>query len=334
MLSSLSNDVELVEVTRGGRVECVHRGHVAVCDAAGELVMALGDPSAVIYPRSSCKMVQALPLIESGAAAAMGLRQDQLALTTASHSAAAYHTDRVNAWLSDLGMADSDLRCGVQMPRETAARDALIRAGGSPCQVHNVCSGKHAGFLTLTKHLKAGSEYNDITHPLQTAIKQCFEEVTGEDSPGYGIDGCSAPNHATTMHGLARAMAFFANAHKHSDTRSTAATSLVQAMTAFPELVNGNGKCATELMRVVGNGIALKDGADGMFIAILPHLGLGVAIKITDGTDRGAQAAIAMVLDKLGVLPASPAALGWSRPQIRNRNDIHCGDIRPAAALV
>ncbi|SMY08146.1 asparaginase [Flavimaricola marinus] len=329
----MSSDVELVEVTRGGRVECVHRGHVVVCDAAGDVVWALGDPSAVIYPRSSCKMVQALPLLESGAAAAMGLRQDQLALTTASHIAADYHTDRVNAWLGDLGLTDDDLRCGPQMPRETEARDALIRAGGTPCQAHNVCSGKHAGFLTLTKHLKAGPEYNDISHPLQVAIKQTFEEVTGEDSPGYGIDGCSAPNHATTVHGLARAMAMFANAHKHSDTRSTAATTLVQAMAAFPELVNGHGRSATELMRLVGNGAALKDGADGMYIAILPQLGYGVAIKITDGADRGADAAIAMVLDKLGVLPDSPAAREWTRPQIRNRRNIHCGDIRPAAAL-
>lgn len=333
MLSSLSNDVELVEVTRGGRIECIHRGHVAVCDAAGELVLALGDPAAVIYPRSSCKMFQALPLIESGAAAAFGLRQDQLALVNASHIAADYHTDRVTAWLTDLGLTDSDFRCGAQMPRDIDARNAMIRAGGTPCQTHNVCSGKHAGFLTLTKHLNAGPDYNDITHPIQVAIKQAFLDVTGEDSPGYGIDGCSAPNHATSMQGLARGMAFFANAHKHSDTRSVAATTLVQAMAAFPELINGNGNSCTELMRLVGDGAALKGGADGVFAGILPAQGLGIAIKITNGSERGKDAAMAMVLDRLGVLPDSPAAQKWSRPQIRNRNAIHCGDIRPAAAL-
>lgn len=329
----MNTDVELVEVTRGGRVECVHRGHVIVCDTAGEIVFSAGDPSAVIFPRSSCKMFQALPLIESGAAASAGLRQDQLALSCASHIGASYHTDRVQAWLADLGLSDDDFRCGPQMPSDKDARTGIIRAEQSPCQMHNNCSGKHSGFLTLSKHLKAGPEYIEPDHPIQVAIKQAFEEVTGEDSPGYGIDGCSAPNHATTMHGLARGMAFFAGAHQRSDTRSKAAQALIEAMTAFPELVSGEAKPCTELMRLTGGRVAVKGGADGVYAAILPDQGLGVAIKVSDGSDRGKDAAIAMVLDRLGVLPTGPATERWTRPQVRNWNKIHCGDIRPAAAL-
>jgi L-asparaginase II len=332
-MTTAPTDVPLIEVTRGPLVECVHRGHVAVCNAAGELVWALGDPSTVTFPRSACKMIQALPLVESGAAATMGLRQDQLALCTASHIAAAYHTDRINAWLGDMGLTDDDFRCGAQMPRDTEARDALIRSGGSACQVHNNCSGKHTGFLALTRHLKAGPEYNELDHPLQVAIKQAFEEVTEETSPGYGIDGCSAPNHATSLHGLARAMAFFANAHKGSDTRSKAAASLTEAMAAFPELVNGNGKPCTELMRLMGGRGSIKGGADGVYTAILPDLGLGVALKITDGADRAKDVAIANVLRKLGALTDTPAARAWTRPEIRNWNGLLCGEIRPAAAL-
>ena len=204
----MANPVDLVEVWRGELLECVHQGHVVVCDDTGQIVKAWGDPTAMIYPRSSCKMIQALPLVESGAAA--HLADQQLALASASHNAAAIHTDRVGEWLKDLGLKDDDFRCGPAMPMDEDARNGLIRAHEAPCQIHNECSGKHAGFLTLTKHLKAGPDYEVIDHPVQRAVKAAFEDVTGETSPMYGIDGCSAPNHACTVHGLARAMAFFA----------------------------------------------------------------------------------------------------------------------------
>src|SRR5690606_1312568 len=115
-----------------------------------------------------------------------------------------------NGWLRDLGLGDGDLRCGAEVSRDTDLRQAMIRAGEPPCQVHNNCSGKHAGFLTLNRHLNGGAEYVDLIHPVQIAARAAFEEVTGVDSPGYGIDGCSAPNFATTVQGLAHAMARFA----------------------------------------------------------------------------------------------------------------------------
>lgn len=329
----MTQPVPMTEIWRGPMAESVHLGHAVICDAGGEIVEAWGDPATTILPRSSSKMIQALPLVTSGAARVHGLTSEQLALACASHNGAAIHTERVNRWLADLGLSDDNLRCGPQDPDDKVAHKALLCSDTSPCQVHNNCSGKHAGFLTLTRHLGAGPDYHEIDHPAQVAIKQAFEEVTGEDSPGYGIDGCSAPNHATSLHALARGMALFANAHKGSDTRSKAATSLVDAMAAHPELVNANGKPCTELMRLVGNRAAIKGGADGVYAAILPEQGLGVAIKISDGSERAKDAAIAMVLDKLGVLPDSPAARVWTRPEIRNRRDIHCGDIRPAAAL-
>jgi L-asparaginase II len=243
--------------------------------------------------------------------------------------------DAVRAWLGKLGLADEDFRCGPQKPRDPAIRDALTRAHEEPCRVHNNCSGKHAGFLTLTQHLKAGPEYTAIDHPVQQACKAAFEETTQETSPMYGIDGCSAPNFAGSLHGLARSMAFFASAHTRSDVRSTAAARLTQAMATYPEMVAGETRACTNLMRAMDGKVAVKTGAEGVFIAIVPEKRLGVAVKITDGATRASEAAIAAILVKLGVLNANhPTAIDLMAPDIRNWDGLVTGRIRPTAALI
>lgn len=325
----------LVEVWRGPILESAHSGHAVVWDAGGGIVRAWGDPAAVILPRSSCKMIQALPLIESGAADAFALGEAQLALACASHTGAAIHTGKVKDWLADLDLGEDDLRCGPQMPDDREARYALIRAHEDPCQIHNNCSGKHAGFLTLARHLRAGPEYVDPDHPVQRAARTAFEEVTGEDSPGFGIDGCSAPNFATTLHGVARAMAWFASASEGGGARQDAAVRLWQAMVAHPVLVAGEGRACTELMRACTEPVALKTGAEAFFVAIIPGRGLGVALKIADGGTRAAECTIAAILVRLGVLEADhPATRAFMNAPIRNRRGIEVGTIRPAAALV
>ena len=329
----MANPFDLVEVWRGDLLESVHQGHAIVCDDSGQIVQAWGDPAAIIYPRSSCKMVQALPLLESRAG--KNLSDEQLALACASHNGAAIHTDRVGAWMKDLGLTDDDFRCGPQMPADRAARTGLIRADETPCQVHNNCSGKHAGFLTLSRHLNAGPGYDQIDHPVQQACKAAFEEVTQETSLMFGIDGCSAPNHACSLHGLARSMAFFASAGDRSDRRSQAAARLTQAMARHPDLVAGETRACTELMRAMDGKVSVKTGAEGVFTAIIPERRLGVALKITDGATRAAEAAIAAILVKLGVLDAAhPAAIARMNPPIRNRRDIVTGHIQPSAVLM
>ncbi|EKD60763.1 MAG: L-asparaginase II, partial [uncultured bacterium] len=199
--------VEMVELWRGGLLESTHRGHAVICDDTGAVVESWGDPGRVIFPRSSCKMLQALPLLESGAADAHGLSDAHIALSCASHQGAALHVNMAGRWLADLGLGEPDLRCGSHEPYDRDERDRLILAHEAPCQLHNNCSGKHSGFLTTVKHLKAGPEYVELDHPLQKAIKAATEEVTDEASAGFGIDGCSAPNFAMSVTGLARGMA-------------------------------------------------------------------------------------------------------------------------------
>ncbi len=323
--------VDLIELWRGGMLESVHRGHAVICDAKG-VVAAWGDPGAVIFPRSSCKMIQALPLLESGAADAAGLRADQLALACASHNGARIHVDRVSDWLGDLGLAEGDLRCGSHMPKDPPENARLTCSHESPCQMHNNCSGKHSGFLTLNRHLGAGPEYVLPDHPVQLAVKDAFEAVTAETSPGFGIDGCSAPNHACTITGLARAMAFFAQPSQ--DGRGQAAARLVQAMVTWPELVAGEGRACTELMRAMGGKVAVKTGAEAVFVAILPEKGLGIALKIMDGGTRASEAAITALLVHLGAIDAGHPVVAkyLSGPQ-KNWRGLVTGEMRLAAGF-
>jgi len=327
----MAQAVQLVDVWRGDLLESTHWGHAVVCDDTGQIVASWGDPDAVIYPRSSSKMIQALPLITSGAAARFGLGPEHLALACASHNGAAIHTDRVTDWLTTLGLADDDFRCGPQEPADIPARDAMIRTGESPCQMHNNCSGKHSGFLTLSHHLGAGPEYIDIDHPVQQAVRAAFEDTTGQDSPDWGIDGCSAPNFQTTVLGLARAMAWFASAADRYDRQSEAAVHLTQAMMTHPDLVAGEGRSCTALMRAMGGQAAVKTGAEAVFVAILPGKKLGVALKITDGATRASECAISTILAGLGVLDANdPVAQTYMNAPLLNRRGIDCGKIRPA----
>lgn len=321
----------MIELWRGGILESVHAGHAVICDEKGEIVEAWGDPQAVIFPRSSCKMLQALPLIESGAADRFGLTGAQLALSCASHNGAHIHTDAVSGWLGGIGLSEPDLRCGVQMPDDPPARKELTCSDTSPCQLHNNCSGKHAGFLTLTKHLGAGPEYVEPGHAVQKAVRAAFEEVTGEASPGYGIDGCSAPNFATSVHGLARAMSGFAAANPDGNTRDRAASRLWRAMVAYPELVAGEGRACTNLMRAMGGKVAVKTGAEAVFVAILPEQKRGIALKILDGGTRASEAAITALLVRLGALSADHPVVGqYLTDPIRSRRGIIAGATRLA----
>ncbi len=324
------NPAPFAEIWRGPFLESVHSGHAVVCDDTGQIVHAWGNPDAVVLPRSSSKMIQALPLINSGAADKAGLTTEQLALACASHQGAAIHTDRVSVWLKTLGLGDDDFRCGPQEPSDRDAREALIRAFESPCQIHNNCSGKHSGFLTLNQHLGGDANYVDPSHPVQRACLEAFESATQETSPGYGIDGCSAPNYACTLHGMARAMARFAAAADGS-----AEARLHQAMRLHPDLVAGEGRACTELMRAMNGKVALKTGAEGYFIAILPEQKLGVALKAACGTTRAAECAVTAILVKLGALDANhPAALKRMNAPIKNWLGVETGMLKPAAGLI
>ena len=188
--------------------------------------------------------------------------------------------------------------------------------------------------MTLAKHLKAGPEYIAPEHPVQKAVLEAFEMTTGSASPGFGIDGCSAPNFAARLIDIAKAMAWFASAEDRSDPASRAAVRLVNAMRTHPLLVAGEGRACTELMDAMGGRVAIKTGAEGFFVAIIPERKLGVALKITDGASRASACALATLLAEIGVLDKSHSiAQKYLNQPVLNRRGIETGRIHAASAL-
>lgn len=325
----------LVELTRGPLVESVHRGSVAIADANGNIRFALGDLATPVYPRSSLKPIQALPLVESGALDAFGLGDEEIALACASHSGEPMHTTRVAAWLKRIGCGESDLACGAHPPRFEPVAEEMIRKGWKPTRLHNNCSGKHTGFLTVARHWEIATHgYELHDHPVQRAVARTFGELAGdaEEMP-WGIDGCAAPNFAAPLAAQARAFARMASPEGLTENRARACRRIVRAMMAHPELVSGTGRACAILMRSAKGKAAVKIGAEGFYAAMLPEAGLGVVLKIDDGASRAAETAMAALLDRLGVLGDDSEARQLLRMPIANTRGVAVGERRPSGVL-
>lgn len=316
----------LVEITRGDLVESVHRGAVAIADATGAIRFALGDVETPVYTRSSLKPIQALPLVESGAAEAFHVSDEEVALACASHSGEPMHTARVSAWLKRLGLSEADLACGPQAPRHEPTLEAMLTTQTKPTRLHNNCSGKHSGFLTVASYFKVPTAgYVGIAHPVQQAVIAALQRLSGVSDAAWGVDGCAAPNFAIPLAAFARTLAQIAG------RRTEGADRILKAMIAYPELVAGTGRSCTALMRAAHGKAAVKIGAEGVYAAMLPEAGLGVAVKIDDGATRGAETAIAAVLEKLGVLDTD---IGLTHAPIINTRGDSIGERRPAKILL
>jgi L-asparaginase II len=327
----------LVEVTRGGIVESQHRGAIAVCDAAGRVAATWGDVSRAVFPRSAFKSLQALPLVETGAADAFRLTGEHIALACASHSSEPMHVERVEAWLGKIDCHESDLACGPHLPFHEPTAHAMLRSGERPCKLHNNCSGKHTGFLTVARHLKIATEgYERPDHPVQVLVRGAVASLCGVDANRMpaGIDGCAAPNYAIPLTNLAMGMARLGDTSKLDATRATAAKRIVAAWKAYPLLVSGTGRACADLMEAAKGRAVVKTGAEAVFMAVLPEQGLGVALKIDDGTTRAAETAMAKILMLFDAADErAPQLAKHLNPPIRNwRGDV-VGERRAAAAL-
>jgi L-asparaginase II len=328
----------LVEVTRGAMVESRHRGAIAIVDAAGAVRHQVGAIDRPIFARSAIKPLQALPLVESGAADKYGLGDAELSIACASHQGQPIHIETVTRWLDRIGLGPDDLECGAHLPTDLPSSQALIRAGQAPTALHNNCSGKHTGFLCTACCLGEPTRgYIEAEHPVQRRIERVLEEMTGLDlsHAPRGRDGCGIPVIGISLHGMARAFARMADPRGLPDERRAASTRLLDAMAARPEMIDGTAGMAYAVMSVAGATVRLKPGAEGVFCAALPGLGLGVALKIEDGTQRAAQLAIATVLDRLGCFDDSQrmALHPYLAPRLRNVAGVEVGAVRAAAAL-
>ncbi|WP_420408793.1 asparaginase [Hoeflea sp.] len=328
----------LVEVTRGDIVESRHRGMVSVVDADGKPVMALGEVSTPVFPRSAVKAMQALPLVESGAADTYGLGARELALACASHSGEPEHIQLAGDMAARAGLSEADFECGSHWSSEFKVLLEQVRSGPMPNQLGNNCSGKHAGFLCLACH--AGVDHHGYVgydHFVQSTIRDVMEDLTGA-SLGHdncGTDGCSIPTYAAPLDRVARGFARMAAGVHIGPERAKASRRLIEACMAEPFYVAGTGRACTELMRLAPGRIFAKTGAEGVYCAAIPEKGYGIALKCEDGATRGAEAMIGAVLAKLFEDDHDLAAKlsGWAEKRLKNWNGIAVGRIRPAAAL-
>jgi L-asparaginase II len=328
----MSNPI-LVEVLRGALVESSHRGAVAVADVDGVLVWTRGDVTRPVYPRSAVKPLQALPLVETGAAERYGLGEDELALACASHSGEPAHVAGVERMLAKAGLDAAALRCGVHWPLSQAAAHALARSGAATA-LHNNCSGKHAGFLCVACALGVAHEgYAAPEHPVQREVHAVLESLTGAALPPErcAVDGCSVPTWAVPLANLARAFARFGTGRGMTRERAKAAARLRAACAANPWHLAGTGRFCTGMMQRFGARVFVKTGAEGVYCGALPEQGLGIAIKCDDGAGRAAEVAMAAMIARfLALDAANRAALeSFLRPTLRNWNGIPVGALRP-----
>ena len=328
----------LVEVLRGGLVESRHRGAVAVVDADGKEMVAIGDIARPVFPRSAVKAIQALPLVESGAADAYGFGNREIALACASHAGESTHVEVAASMLAKAGLEQDAYECGAHWPTGQEAMVILARSGASPTPIHNNCSGKHAGFLCTCVH--CGIDHRGYTgpgHPIQELVREALEDVTGaaHSVPLRGIDGCSIPTYAVPLKNLALGFARMATGSGLSTKRAAAAKRILAACMAEPFLVAGSGRPDTAMMEAGQGRLFTKVGAEGVFCAAIPELGLGIALKCDDGTTRAAEVIIAATLASL--LPADDPLrirlFAMARPVLRNWRGIEIGSLRPVEVL-
>ena len=335
----------LAQALRGGMVESAHRGALAIVDADGDVHTQLGDTERPIFPRSAVKVLQALPLVASGAADRWQLSDAELALACASHGGEPLHAQTAAGMLAKAGVDVAALECGAHWPYHDGAIKALAAAGQSPSALHNNCSGKHSGFVCLGCLMADGKDSRDFLrgyvkpeHPVMREVSAALQASTGYDlsKTAVGTDGCSIPTYAIPLRHLGHAFARLGSGVGLSAEHQRAAARLRAAVAAAPFMVAGSGRFDSRVMERLGARVFCKVGAEGVYCAALPELGLGVAIKMDDGnTSRACEVVMAAVLEKLLMLNEADAQFmrGLSEVTLTNWNGIHVGQLRAAPEL-
>ena len=329
----------LVEVTRGDMVESRHRGAFAVVDLQGKVLLQAGDPEQLVYPRSALKPLQTLALIETGAADAFSVSDTEIALASASHNGEPAHVEAAKAWLERIGLGAEDLECGTHLPFYEPAAKELLRNGEAPTALHNNCSGKHVGFLTLALHLGVPTKgYIGYAHPVQQTLLGIEEMMAGVElrAAPRGIDGCGIPQYGAPLGNLALAMARFADPSDQPERRRNAVTRVRRAIAANPFMLAGSGRFCTRVIEAAKEKVLLKTGAEGVYMAALPEYGHGIALKAEDGATRAAEVMMGALLQRLEALSAAEcdALRDVFNPSVINRAGCRVGEVRPAAGSI
>jgi len=279
----------LATVTRGGIAESLHLGHLVVLNADGSTHLSKGSPELPIYPRSAIKSLQAAAMLKAG----LKVDADELAIVCASHSGSQKHIDLVTKMLTTRDISISQLKNAVDKP--LGEKEKISWGDKAPSQLAQNCSGKHAGMLITCKQNGWDmATYLDMNHPLQIAIKNEIEELAGEKVSAVSVDGCGAPLFALSLIGLARSISNLVKSNEAVHKQ------IVTACTTYPELVAGEGRLTTRMMKAVP-GLFMKEGAEGIEVCALPD-GRVIAIKIIDGSWRPVAPIIMEIFKRWGVV--------------------------------
>jgi L-asparaginase II len=311
------SDPIVVEVVRNGYVESVHRGRVVVTDPGGTIAVSVGADLAPMYPRSALKPLQTVGMVRAG----LDLEPELLALVAASHSGEPMHIEGVRRILGSVGLDESALQTPADWPLDEQAREAAIRSGGQKTPIAMNCSGKHAGMIASAAiHGWPIETYRDPDHPVQRAILQTIDDLTGEQARNLAVDGCGAPAYAVSLAALARAYGRLAAASTGPEQQ------IADAIRAHPAMASGSRRDECALHRAIP-GLLTKAGAEAVQAVGLPD-GRGLAVKISDGSPRARPVAMAGVLQRLG-LAADVIAEQASAPVLGHGERV--GEIRPCA---
>ena len=325
----------LVDVMRGDYLESQHAGAVYVVDDQGSELLSIGDVNALLFPRSAIKIMQALPLVESGAAAKYNLNNRQLALACSSHNGEPLHTQTAESILQAATLSASLLECGAHMPYHKPSEYQLVRTNKAPCALHNNCSGKHAGMLAFAAHQKLDLfNYIDLEHPVQQTIADVISDLTEFEikSAPCAKDGCSVPTWAAPLKSWAQALAKISRGKGLGESRKLSFNTLQQAVMAEPYYVAGTDRYCTNAMAKLSTPLFIKTGAEGVFCATLPEHGIGITLKCSDGSTRGAEMMLSATLKKLGLLKDEDQAVlnQMLNITLKNCNDFEVAHIKPA----
>lgn len=329
---------KLVEVTRGELVESVHSGVVVVVDKNMKVVARVGNPGSLTFIRSAAKPIQAIPVVESGAAECFNLDNEDIALITASHSGEMEHIRIMNKIMEKISLPKEALQCGTHWPLNKKSAKDLIKQGNKPDVYHCTCSGKHAGMLVLCKYMGWDlDEYYLPDHPVQNMMCEAISDFAqvNKDEIIIAVDGCGVPVFALTIENMAKIYARFGADEGFSEQRKKACKRIKEAMVEYPFLVAGTKRLATDLMQATKGKVVAKDGAEGVFCAAVPSQGLGFACKISDGSSRALGPVVINVLDQMGMLTKDEkkALINHSKVLIKNYRGENIGEIRSAFSL-
>ncbi len=295
----------LAKVYRGGHVESCHLGVIYAVDSKGHVLYQKGSAEKCFFPRSSCKMFQATALVASGAMEHYQLPEHYLALACASHLGEDLHQQTVDEWLQHLKLKQEQLLCGADYPQRKSDLIRVVQTGISKRSVYHNCSGKHVGMLTACLMNQWDLEsYADLEHPVQKEWQTWFSEFLGYDASqiDYAIDGCTLPTPYLKIQDFALALARFAKPEALSPKAQRIAKQISQAIGNFPTYVAGTKTLVEALPQATDGRILCKNGAEAVYAAWEQELGIGLVIKIADGSTRALDCILVNALDTLGLL--------------------------------